>query len=92
MFWTMDDSDGLPEVTMCEEHALSATNYGMALSGDHGFGSMAEAYAILSGLAATVGLDLGMTSNEIGPCDQCEWEDRHPELPKRPKQKPVDAA
>lgn len=77
MFWKMDDSDGIPEVTLCEEHALSATNFGMALVGEHGFGSMAEASAIIGALCATAGTNLGMTSNEVGPCDQCEEDKRY---------------
>lgn len=74
MFWKMDDSDGLPEVTLCEEHALSATNFAQAMVGEDGFGSMAEACAILSAMTATAGFDLGLTSSETGVCGQCEEE------------------
>ena len=74
MFWKMDDTDGLPEVTLCEEHALSATNYAMWMVGEEGFGSMAEACVVLTASTALSGFDMGMTSNTVGPCDQCEEE------------------
>lgn len=77
-YWTMDDKDGLPSVTLCEEHALYATNIGCQLFGLGPWDTMQAAAAELDALTAifsaagSVGFDF--SSDEVGPCEQCELE------------------
>lgn len=74
MFWTQESAFGLPEVTLCEHHALEGTNMAMQVVGDPSFGSMAEASAILGALFALGGQDLGITASETGVCGACQDE------------------
>lgn len=67
-FWTLDDIG----VTLCEDHALEATNVACHIGGSPGdFDSMAEAALILSAMLASTGTDLPITSSEEGTCMDC---------------------
>lgn len=75
IFWTMDDSDGLPAVTLCARHALEATNIGCAPFGLGPWESMQTAAAELDAIASIFGGDLlGFTTSEEGYCEECEHE------------------
>lgn len=77
MFWTLipTEEDPRQSVTLCEHHALEETNAGMELA-DLGpaFGSMDEAYAVMTALSAIAGYNYGLTSSEDGQCAMCDEE------------------
>lgn len=79
-YWTMDEKDGLPSVTLCEEHALYATNIGADLFGLGPWDTMQAAAAELDALTAIFGTPgatgFDFITDEIGPCEQCEHEAR----------------
>jgi hypothetical protein len=61
--------------TMCEHHALIETNAMVSALGlGHPFGSMHEAWVILSALMAVAGFDLGMQPTETEQCEACDRE------------------
>ena len=77
MFWTMHKSHGLPEVTLCEHHALEATNVGCSLFGLGPYETMAAAALELETITAIFGAGqdgFGFTSSEVGHCGACEDE------------------
>lgn len=77
-FWHMDDGDGLPAVTLCDDHALEGTNMAMMLSGQQPFESMTEAVTMFEAAFAAAGSeDPAPILEHEGPCDQCEWDAKH---------------
>lgn len=71
LYWTMGGT-AKGDVTLCEAHALEATNMGAAPHDDR-FESMEEAAAILSALAAMVGIaPLDLRCSPDGACGECE--------------------
>lgn len=74
-FWHMDEANGIPAVTLCDEHALLATNYSFALAGLDQYDSMQAAVAMLDALEAMFGggepIGSEITSFEVGSCDAC---------------------
>lgn len=77
-FWTMDESDGLPAVTLCERHALQATNIGCTLFELGPFETMSEAALALETLTAVFGqgeqIGFEFHTSEIGHCAECSAE------------------
>lgn len=73
LFWTMDDRDGLPPVTLCEACALMATKPVMILFGDTtDYQTMSELVAVADALVATAGgPGMGCTSSTTGRCGNC---------------------
>lgn len=75
-YWTMGEADGIPSVTLCEDHALEATNIGSMLFGLGPWDSMSAAALELDTLTATFGhgeqIGFDFTTDEVGPCGECE--------------------
>jgi len=79
MFWTMPEDDCLPAVTLCERHALEASNLGAPLFGfTEPFKTMQEAATMLDAMVATFGngkvTSFNFQTSEIGHCDECHRE------------------
>jgi hypothetical protein len=75
MFWTQaEDEVTGPAVTLCDEHALYATNMACGIFGLGPFDSMEEASVVLEATAATFGRGdvVWFESSEIGHCAECE--------------------
>lgn len=75
-FWTLEGHplDGsTTSLTLCDRHALEATNAAMATSGGEGFGDMGKAALVLEALLATVGDSLDIAVSDLGTCGECEW-------------------
>ena len=76
-YWTMGEDDKFPAVTLCEEHALEATNIGASLWGMGPWDSMGAAALELETLVAIFGqgqdmvAGFGFTTSEEGHCDEC---------------------
>lgn len=67
-FWTLTDVG----VTLCEDHALEATNVACHIAGKtEPFSSMSEAVLILSALLSTTGGSLDIESSDEGICLDC---------------------
>lgn len=79
-YWTMDDKDGLPSVTLCEEHALYATNIGCQIFGLGPYDTMQAAAAELDALTAVFGaggaVGFDFSSSDLGFCEACRDEER----------------
>lgn len=76
-FWTLPEDEVGPAVTLCEAHALEATNIGAPFFGfSEPFTSMQEAASMLDAAVAMFGngkvTEIGFTSSELGKCDECE--------------------
>lgn len=78
MFWTLDsNSDPLGPVTLCERHALEATNIPCKLFGLGPYESMEQAALELEAISAIFGNDsvtFGFTTSEQGHCEVCAFE------------------
>lgn len=78
-YWTLGESDGLPAVTLCDKHALEATNLPCALFGLGPYENMEqaalelEAITAIFGQGATGGFDF--SSSEEGECGACDHDD-----------------
>jgi hypothetical protein len=76
MFWTMDESDGIPSVTLCETHALEATNIGATMFGLGPWETMEAAALELEMLTAVFGgeekVGFDFHTSEIGHCAECD--------------------
>lgn len=77
-FWTMGEADGLPAVTLCEPHALEATNIGARVWGVGPFDTMGEAAAVLEAMTAAFGqgqvTGFDFHVDQTGPCQECVWQ------------------
>lgn len=75
MFWSLPLADGdSPPVTLCEGHALEATNAAMGIVGEEEFPTMSAAALIMDSLLLINGKDTtGLTMSEEGVCEQCAW-------------------
>lgn len=72
-FWTMDESDGIPAVTLCDDHALEATNVACTLFNMGPWASMGDAALELEAMSAVFGGEgFDFKSHEIGVCGDCE--------------------
>lgn len=78
MYWTLDEHDGIPAVTLCERHALEATNIPSALFGLGPWETMSEAALELEMITAAFGGDhiqtFGFHTSETGHCGACDHE------------------
>lgn len=77
-FWTLGSHDGFDAVTLCEKHALEATNLPCALFGLGPYATMAEAALELEAVTAVFGqgvTSFDFTSSEDGECGACEHDD-----------------
>lgn len=78
MFWTLDsNADPFGPVTLCEEHALEATNMPCKLFGLGPYSTMQEAATELEAISAIFGNDsvhFGFSTSEEGSCPQCAYE------------------
>lgn len=78
MYWTLDEHDGIPAVTLCERHALEATNIPAGFFGLGPYKTMSEAALDLDMVVATFGggtmPDFGFTTSETGHCGACDYE------------------
>lgn len=74
MFWSLTTNRPQhPEVTLCEECALEATNVALAILGEEPFPTMSAAALIIDTLLATNGRDpMGFRSSEEGSCESCK--------------------
>lgn len=71
LYWTMSGT-AVGDITLCERHALEATNIGAGDQTDEPFESMEEAVAVLNALAAMVNIEgLTITSSPTGECGEC---------------------
>lgn len=73
MFWSMNVSaPEHSEVTLCEEHALEATNVALAILGEQGFPTMQVAALVIDSLLAINGREpMGFRASEEGFCGDC---------------------
>jgi hypothetical protein len=77
-YWTMGEDGEFPAVTLCEEHALEATNIAASLWGMGPWDSMGLAALELETLTAIFGqgqeivAGFGFTTSEEGHCDECK--------------------
>lgn len=77
-YWTLGESDGLPAVTLCEKHALEATNLPCALFGLGPYENMEQAALELEAITAIFGqgaTGFDFSTSEEGHCDACEHDD-----------------
>jgi hypothetical protein len=74
-YWTLPSSMGIPEVTLCDAHALEATNIALAMFGAQPYQSMAEAALDLETNAAVFGgFQFGFIETDEGDCEPgCEY-------------------
>lgn len=71
-YWTLPGGPGLDPETLCDDHALFATNLACAMYGLGPFWSMVEASVVLNALMNTHGESgLDLTSSETGECGTC---------------------
>lgn len=77
-YWTMAKDELFPEVTLCEEHALEATNIALRMMGDEPFETMTEAAVSLEASVAIFGQGkvsgFGFIEHEEGYCEECAFQ------------------
>jgi hypothetical protein len=75
MFWTMGADDKYPAVTLCERHALEATNIGATFFNLGPYEDMNTAAVELEAVVAVFGNEhvtpFNFVSSEIGVCEEC---------------------
>ena len=77
-YWTMLADEAFPEVTLCDHHALEATNIALAMVGHRTYESMSTAALELETEFATFGgnspIHIGFLETDEGTCGECEAE------------------
>lgn len=74
-FWTMTADDMFPDVTLCDAHALEATNIAVTMMGHQPYQTMGEAALDLEATFAVFGLGMPAPSfieTDDGECDECQ--------------------